>query len=97
MADNVQWRAPAVDVYESDASWQLVADLPHVDRDDLELTVHEGVLKLRAARGDVGYERSFRLPTGMRGDQVAASLADGVLTLTLTKPDEARPQRIAIA
>jgi len=97
MAETTRWHVPAVDVYESDHAWRVVADLPQVDRESLDITVHEGVLKLEAHTGSDGYRRSFRLPRGVRGDGVQASLANGVLTLELTKPEEARPQRIAIA
>jgi HSP20 family protein len=94
---NTRWRVPAVDVYESDASWRLVADMPHVDKSDLDITVHDGVLKLEAQSEGTGYRRSFRLPRGVRSESVAATLEHGVLTLELPKPEEARPQRIAIA
>lgn len=97
MSESVRWRVPAVDVYESEAAWRLVADLPAVDKADLDITVHDGVLKLEAAHDGTGYRRSFRLPRGVRTEHVQASLDHGVLTLDLAKPEEARPQRIAIA
>ena len=97
MSNTKRWLVPAVDVFENESSWRLVADLPHIDKDVLEVTVHEGVLKIRADGDTVGYERSFRLPTHVRGDAVEAGLDGGVLTLTIQKPEEARPRRIAIA
>ncbi|MEZ4322182.1 MAG: Hsp20/alpha crystallin family protein [Myxococcota bacterium] len=97
MSTTKRWLVPAVDVFESDDAWRLVADVPHVTRDQVEVTVHEGVLKIRADGGSVGYERSFRLPTRVAGDAVDAGLEGGVLTLTIPKPPEARPHRVAIA
>lgn len=98
MTTTKRWRVPAVDVLESESAWRLVADVPQADKEALDLTVHEGVIRIRAAIGEGGgYERSFRLPQGVDGGAVQAALADGVLTLTIPKPAEARPQRIAIA
>lgn len=98
MSNTKRWRVPAVDVLESETAWRLVADVPHASREALDLTVHEGVIRIRADVTEAwGYERSFRLPTGIDGASVQAGLTDGVLTLTIPKPTEARPQRIAIA
>ena len=88
---------PAVDVFESDESWRLVADLPHADRDSLEVTVHEGRLKIRADAPQGVFERTFRLPSQVLGDAVSAALDNGVLTLEIAKPAEVRPHRVAIA
>lgn len=98
MSNTKRWRVPAVDVFESETAWRLVADVPHATRDALDLTVHEGVVRIRAEVDEAwGYERSFRLPAGIDGASVQAGLNDGVLTLNIPKPAEARPQRIAIA
>ncbi len=88
---------PAVDVFESDDAWRLVADLPHADKESLEVTVHESRLKIRADAPETVFERTFRLPGQVRGDTVSASLEGGVLTLDIPKPAEARPHRVAIA
>lgn len=42
------------------------------------------------------FERSFRLPRGVDAEHVKAEFADGVLTVTLPKTDEAKPRRIQI-
>lgn len=98
MANPKSWRVPAVDVFESEESWRLVADVPRATRESLDLTVHDGTLRIRAQVPDAGgYERSFRLPRGVDGGAVQAALDAGVLTLTIPKPQEARPQRIAVA
>ncbi|MCB9675509.1 MAG: Hsp20/alpha crystallin family protein [Alphaproteobacteria bacterium] len=97
MSKTKRWLVPAVDVFESDEAWKVVADVPHVHKDELEVTVHEGVLKIRAEGETVGYERSFRMPANVVTDTVDAGLEGGVLTLTIPKPAEVRPHRIAIA
>jgi HSP20 family protein len=43
------------------------------------------------------YERSFRVPSNVIGDQVRANYEHGVLHITLPKAEEARPRRIRIA
>jgi HSP20 family protein len=88
---------PAVDVFESDEAWRLVADLPRADKESLEVTVHESKLKIRADAPQAVFERTFRLPAHVRGDHVTASLDGGVLTLDIPKPEEARPHRVAVA
>ena len=93
---NIHWRVPAVDIFESDDSFKLLADLPRIHKDDLEITIHQGKLKLRAVTGENGFERVFSLPDGFDGE-VSAALHSGVLTVTLPKPAAARPQRIAVA
>lgn len=98
MANANRLRVPAVDVLENDECWKLVADLPRATRDQLDLTVNGGVLRIRAELSDGGgYERSFRLPQGVDGGAVEAGLDQGVLTLTIPKPQEVRPRRIAVA
>jgi HSP20 family protein len=42
------------------------------------------------------FERSFRVPSNVRTDQVSANYEDGVLRITLPKTEEARPRRIEI-
>jgi HSP20 family protein len=98
MSNPKRWRVPAVDVLEAEDSWRLIADVPRATRQSLDLTVHEGALRIRAEVNETfGYERLFRLPRGVDAQTVQASLDGGVLTLTVPKPQEVRPQRIAVA
>jgi HSP20 family protein len=43
------------------------------------------------------FERSLRVPRGLDPDAIAATLADGVLTLRIPKPEQLRPRRIEIS
>jgi HSP20 family protein len=100
---------PPVDVYENDAELLLIADLPGVPRDAVELNLEEGALTLSARRrgrpdgavlgdelGDGDFLRSFRLPRGLDLEQVKAELDHGTLTIRLPKAKEFRPRQIAI-
>ncbi|MFD9637512.1 Hsp20/alpha crystallin family protein [Streptomyces violascens] len=85
----------------TEEAYTLRAELPGIDPDhDVELTVTEGVLTLRAERKTETadkhhtefrygtFARSVRLPAGAQGDETTAEYKDGVLTITvpLTNP-----------
>lgn len=93
------WLTPAVDIFESNDGLTLIADLPGVGRDQLDLGVEQGVLTIEAAAGsasEVGYYRRFQLPEHLDLEHVSAELKHGVLTLRLPKAEAAKPRRIAV-
>jgi HSP20 family protein len=109
--DQAAWN-PAVDVTEDADQIVLVADLPGVREDALDLQVEKGVLTLKGQRklaregGELyrryerkagSFARSFRLPESVNAAEIAASLKDGVLTLTLPKRKEAQPRQIKVS
>lgn len=84
-----------------DGTYVLRAELPGLDPDnDVEITVADDVLTLRAERGEETTEkhrtefrygtfaRSVRLPAGAKGEEAAAEYKDGVLTITVPVPEE---------
>lgn len=101
--------APSVDIYESQDELLVVAELPGVTVEGLEVRVENDTLHLVARRpgGEPGpalergfratdYARSFRLPPGIDGDRVDAELKDGVLRIKLPKAESAKPRKIAV-
>lgn len=103
------WLAPAVDIYEEDQILTLVADLPGVPKDRLNLGIDKGVLTIEALApgvsddqgfyqefGTTGYYRRFQLPDALEFDQVAAELKDGVLKVVMPKSAAARPRKIEV-
>ncbi|HEU4412058.1 MAG TPA: Hsp20/alpha crystallin family protein [Polyangiaceae bacterium] len=103
--------SPAVDVRADDDKVVFHCDLPGVRRDDLSLTLENGVLtikgerKYRAGSGQEkvwlgrsygAFSRSFSLPEGLDEQGLSAELADGVLTITVPKHPKAKPRRIEI-
>ncbi|NOY14363.1 MAG: Hsp20/alpha crystallin family protein [Deltaproteobacteria bacterium] len=81
---------PAIDIYETDDELVLLADLPGVEDQGLQLEVARGVLTLAAeaaveGAGEAAYYRQFRLSDRIDTDAGEATLKDGVLTLRLPK------------
>ena len=102
---------PAVDVYEDDAGITLLADMPGVPRDLLELKVEGDALSIeggvRAQTPDglepvyaevrvPRYRRTFTLSRELDSARIDASLKDGVLTLRIPKQAHAQPRRIEV-
>lgn len=104
---------PRADVVEAEDRYHLALDLPGVSRESLDVTVHDGTLKVsgervvpdgyrearfhRVERAHGRFARTFRLGPDVDPDSVEATLADGVLTVTVRKAEQARPRRIEIA
>jgi len=105
--------APAVDVAENDEGFIVMADLPGVSKEDLELSVTGSLLTIKGEKktesGDsknksfrretwVGsFSRTIDLPSLVDPDKVSAELKDGVLTLSLSKREEAKTRQIAVS
>jgi HSP20 family molecular chaperone IbpA len=102
---------PPVDIFEDDSGITLQADMPgvardkldiRVDRDSLSITgeldiaVPEGMDALYADVRYTRYERSFALSRELDGDNVQASLKDGVLNLRIPKRAEHQPRKIEV-
>ena len=93
---------PDVDIYETAEELVLVADLPGVEKEALQLEVSQGVLTLQAGVNasdsgeSVGYFRQFKLSEQIDADAGDADLRDGVLTLRLPKVAAAKPKKIAV-
>jgi len=102
---------PAVDVIEDASGITLLADMPGVPRDKLEIKVEGDALLiegsaepatpdgLQAVYSEVRvprYRRSFTLSRELDRASIDASLKDGVLTLRIPKEVHAQPRRIAV-
>jgi HSP20 family protein len=87
---------PLVDVFESNKEFLLVADLPGVTKDALEITVDGGQLELRAETDTLEYRRSFALGDDVDLDAVEAKLERGELEIHLPKRAEAQVRKIAV-
>jgi HSP20 family molecular chaperone IbpA len=102
---------PAVDIFEDESGITVQADMPGVSRDrldvhldsdslsiagDVEITVPEGMDALYADIRSTRYQRSFSLSRELDGDNVEASLKNGVLTLRIPKRAEHKPRKIEV-
>ena len=102
---------PAVDVFEDASGITLLADMPGVRKEQLELKVEGDALlieggvqtltpeNLEAVYAEVRvprYRRSFTLSRELDAARIEANLKDGVLTLRIPKQAHAQPRRIAV-
>jgi HSP20 family protein len=100
---------PPVDIYEMQEGLVVLADLPGVDKADLDVRVDNNILTIRAhsshrAPGDAGYReyelqnffRQFELSDKVDQTRITADLKQGVLTLHLPKAGEAKARKIEV-
>jgi HSP20 family protein len=108
---NRPW-APSVDIYETENELVLKADLPDVEAKDIDVRVENQTLtiagerKFEASSNEKGYHRiersygnfvrSFAVPNAFDTDKINAAYNNGVLTVTLTKKETAKPRQIKI-
>lgn len=103
---------PPVDVFETPESIVLKADLPDVNKDELDISIENNTLTIkgerkmekevkeknffRCERSYGTFSRSFTLPPTVAAEKVEASFENGVLTLTLPKREESKPKQIKV-
>jgi HSP20 family molecular chaperone IbpA len=101
--------SPYVDVVENELELLVIADLPGVARQDLEIRLEDTELTIEGRRRPApagtpirseyrpaDFRRSFALPSGIDREAVDAQLTDGVLRLKLPKAAAVRPRRIEV-
>jgi HSP20 family protein len=104
---------PAVDIREEDNQYLLTADIPGVNRKDIEITLEEGVLTVKGERNtetdvsEPGYRRrerthgtfmrQFTLPDTVNATGISASARDGVLEITIPKQDKPEARKISVS
>lgn len=110
-ATSATWR-PASDILETDEAYEIALELPGFDRDDIEVTVDQGVLTVSGRRtaesAEEGhswhlrerstgqFSRSFSLPSSVNPDQVSARIDNGVLRVHLPKEEQAKTRKIEV-
>lgn len=103
---------PPVDIMEDKDGLVLKAELPGMDKKDIEVRVENNVLTLQGERKresetkENGYyrreraygtfSRSFSLPTSVDTGKIGAEYKDGVLSVSLPKAEEAKPKQIQV-
>jgi HSP20 family protein len=99
-----------VDILETESDLILLADLPGVQPENLDVRFEKGELIVHGRkelnRGDrkkladetfvSHYHRSFRLSEQIAADQISADLKQGVLSIRLPKVESAKPRKIAV-
>ncbi len=103
---------PALDVTEDDEGLTLTAEMPGLDREDLEVSIDDHVLTLRGEKKEEEtteganvhrverryghFERHIRLPAYVDTEKVEASYKDGVLRLRMPKAEAAKAKIVQI-
>jgi len=100
---------PPVDIYETAGGLVVKADLPGVEKENLDLQVENNLLTIRAkpshtTAGEslyreyelVNFFRQFELNEKVDQSKISAELKHGVLTLQLPKAEEVKPRKIDV-
>lgn len=104
---------PAVDIHEEDNCYVLTADIPGVNRDDVEITLEDGVLTVKGERksesgvSEQGYRRreriygtfvrQFNLPDTVDTANISAKADDGILKIQIPKQEKPEPKKITVS
>ena len=110
-ADRHNW-APSVDISETANGFEVRAELPGVAKDDVHVSVKDNFLTLsgekrqektddtqnyrRVERRYGSFQRRFALPAEVATDSIKAEFGDGVLTLSIPKPEAVKPTEVPI-
>jgi len=104
--------APALDLREEKDNLIATVELPGLRKEDIEVSVHDGVLSISGERTEEKkseqgenyrterfygrFHRTLALPKPVKVEAITASYRDGVLTVTLPKTEEAKPKQIEV-
>ncbi len=104
--------APRVDIAETDKAFEIKAEIPDVNKEDVRVTVHNGVLTIQGERKQEkeekgkkfhrveryygSFTRSFTLPDNVDETKISALFKDGVLNIQIQKTEEAKPKSIEV-
>jgi HSP20 family protein len=102
---------PTADIYETEDALTVVMEMPGVDKGNVDISVHEGTLKVEGrldfskyeglqpvyTEYNIGnYARSFSLSSKIDQNKIGAEMKDGVLSLVLPKVEESKPRTIQV-
>ena len=104
--------APAIDIYDSNDNLMIRADIPGMEKKDIEVIIHGDTLiikgekkieknvkeddYIRAERFYGNFNRSFTIPVLVDQNKVNATYKNGVLELILPKKEEEKPKQITV-
>lgn len=97
---------PAVDIVEKDKAYEVTAELPGMDENNIEIKVANGMLTIKGEKKEEkeekkkdyylserrfgSFERRFQVPEGVDSNKIEANFKKGVLTVILPKTSEAQ-------
>ena len=95
--DNYRYTTPSVNISDNDKKYSLSLDMPGVNKKDIEITVDDGVMTIKAERkiednqalysesSPLNYARSFYVPEDGDHTKIKANSNDGVLLIEIPK------------
>jgi len=108
---DMSW-SPTADAYEQDGTFVIKAELPGVKKDDVHLTLDEGLLTVEGTRTEAkdvkdaryhtserftgAFARTFALPEGIGPEDITAEFKDGILEIRAPLPAQAKREAITI-
>jgi HSP20 family protein len=111
LADTTRW-TPSVDIHESEEAFTVLADVPGVKPEDMEISLHKGVLTIRGERhvdkeeNESNYShrerirgsfmRQFNLPESADEATVTAKSVNGVLEISIPRSKKSQPVNITV-
>jgi HSP20 family protein len=103
---------PSMDVTETDKDIEITAELPGLEEKDVQINVADNLLTIRGEkkaekeekdknyrlveRSYGSFERTLQLPDGVNAEAIQASIAKGVLKVTVPKPAPAQSKKIDV-
>ncbi len=102
---------PSINIFEKEGDLVLVAELPGIKKEDLQLQVKGNTVRIagervinygekisyhRIERNSSKFDRTLKLPINVEADQVKAEYKDGILVICLPRAEADKPRRIAI-
>ena len=107
--DDALYIAPPVDIFETEEALTVVADLPGVNKDSVDICVQDSILTIKG-KADYrvpthvlreefklqGYFRQFQLSDEVNQDKIWAESKNGVLTIMLPKAEKTKPRQIKV-
>jgi len=105
--------SPSIDISETDAAYLIKAEIPGVKKEDVKVTIQDGMLTIqgerkmekeekgkkfhRVERSNGSFVRSFRIPDNADENSVKAEFKDGMLNVTLAKSAKAKAKSVNVA
>ena len=103
---------PRVDIQEHEENFEISAEIPGMDKNEISIEVQENILTIRGEkkseeevvesnyhlceRSTGSFERSFTLPDNTEPEKVDAEYKTGVLKITVPKTAKAQPKEIKV-
>ncbi|MFX0018340.1 MAG: Hsp20/alpha crystallin family protein [Promethearchaeota archaeon] len=107
--DEKFFRSPLTNIVDEGDHFKITAELPGLEKGDIEIIVHDGTLEIKGEQkneieekkegyvrkeySSSSYHRSFKLPENIDDNKIEANLDKGVLKLSLPKIEEEKKEK----